>query len=79
MHAFNAMYQYPMQKRILPFCSAEKGLSSAIKIFCFRLSFAIDSSVYYGQVWFLEYGFGKCATGNIWDNKRHLNNIIIIM
>ena len=27
--------KYPIQKRILPFCSAEKGLSSAIKFFYF--------------------------------------------
>ena len=29
--------KYPTQKWILPFCSAEKGLSSATKFFCFRL------------------------------------------
>ena len=61
--------KYPTQKRILPFCSAEKGLSSAIKFFCFGLFFAIDLSVYYEGAWFLEYCFGKSVTGNIWDNK----------
>ena len=29
--------KYPTQKRILPFCSAGKGLASAMKFFRFRL------------------------------------------
>ena len=69
--------KYPAQTWISPFCSAEEGLSFAINIFCFGLSFAIDSSVYYGRVWFLEYRSDKPAMGKIWDNKRCLNNILL--
>ena len=58
---FNAtyvIYKVSYVKQILPFCSAEKRLSSAIKLL-FRTFLSIDS-----------------ATGNIWDNKRYLNNIL---
>ena len=63
------VYKVYYAKQILPFCSAEKGLSFIIKVFHFRLFLAIDLPVYYGRVLFPEYHFRKTVTGNVWDNQ----------
>ena len=79
MHAFNVMYlvnevTYTKTDFAILFSTDRAFFHS--KDFRFGLFFPIDPPVYYGQVGFLKYHFGKPVMGNIWDNKRYLNKIL---